>query len=190
MVLYVDETENDQLFIVTGLLVTSEESVDLSYKKFKKRIRSIKIKPKMKEKVFNEFKSTILDKEFQKIKVRMLEEIMEIDVKIIYSCYKKDDNCFNQILKEKKYIELLKNIVSYVDDDINVIFDSFNKLDFEKRIIEIISEYPNVINVASRNSFDEPGIQFVDNLCSTIRLSYSNPNNYFYMLVKDEIIRV
>ena len=39
MVLYVDETENDDFFIVAGLLVESEEAVNESYKRFKKALR-------------------------------------------------------------------------------------------------------------------------------------------------------
>lgn len=37
MILYIDETENDNYFIVTGLLVTSKQNVDMTYKRFKKK---------------------------------------------------------------------------------------------------------------------------------------------------------
>lgn len=61
MILYVDETKNDHYFIVTGLLVPSKKSIDMAYKQFKKKVNTMKLKPKIKERIFNEFKSTILD---------------------------------------------------------------------------------------------------------------------------------
>ena len=106
----------------------------------------------------------LLDKEFQRIKIKMLEEIMKIDNKIIFSCYIKKEGYFNQIKKEEQYIKLLNNIVSSISEDIEIIFDSFNKSDFERNIIDRINKCSNVLNIQSRDSFDEPGIQFVDNL--------------------------
>lgn len=190
MILYVDETENDHYFIVTGLLVPSQKSIDMAYKQFKKKVNTMKLKPKMKERIFNEFKSTILDREFQRIKVKMLEEILQIDNQIIYFCYVKKDGYFNQIMKEEQYIYLLNNIVSFIKENVDIIFDSFNKIDFEEKIIESISKHPNVISIQSRNSFDEPGIQFVDNLCSVIRLSYLDSKNHYYSIIKDKVIQV
>ena len=38
MILYVDETENNEYFILTGLLVDTEYNVELAYKKFKNSI--------------------------------------------------------------------------------------------------------------------------------------------------------
>ncbi len=61
----------------------------MAYKQFKKKVNTMKLKPKIKKKIFNEFKSTILDREFQRIKVKMLKEILQIDNQIIYSCYVK-----------------------------------------------------------------------------------------------------
>ena len=68
MVLYVDETENDDYFIVTGLLVNSQTDIINTYNHFKKRADKLKIAPKEKGKLFTEFKSTLLDNRFQKIK--------------------------------------------------------------------------------------------------------------------------
>lgn len=190
MILFIDETEDDDYFVVTGLLVPSRESVTVAYKQFKKKVNMMKLKPKIKEKLCNEFKSTILDKEFQKIKVKMLEEIMKIDNKIIYSCYIKKEGHFNQIKKEEQYIELLNNIVSSINEEIEIIFDAFNKKDFEQNIINQISLNTNIFKIEPRNSFDEPGIQFVDNLCSVIRLSCLEQKNNFYSIIKENVIRV
>lgn len=190
MVLYVDETENNHYFIVTGLLVPSQKSIEIAYKQFKKKVNTMKLKPKIKEKIFNEFKSTILDREFQRIKVKMLEEIMQVENQTIYSCYLKKGENFNQSMKEEQYINLLNNIVSFIKKDVDIIFDSFNKADFEQKIIESISQHSNVISIQSKNSFDDPGIQFVDNLCSVIRLSYLDSKNYYYSIIGDKVIQV
>lgn len=93
-------------------------------------------------------------------------------------------------MKEEQYIYLLNNIVSFIKNDIDIIFDSFNKVDFEQKIIESISQHSNVISIQSRNSFDEPGIQFVDNLCSVIRLSYLDSKNYYYSIIENKVIQV
>lgn len=190
MILYIDETENDKYFIVTGLLVTSKRNVDMSYKRFKKKVNAMNLSPKRKEKIFNEFKSVILDREFQRIKRSMLIEIMKLENQVIYSCYLKKEETFNQQRKEKQYIKLLNTIVSSISDDIHIIFDAFNKKDFETNIIESIKTNKNVISIQPRNSFDEAGIQFVDNLCSVIRQSISDDSNEFYLLIKDNVIQV
>lgn len=181
MVLYVDETENDDYFIVTGLLVESEADVSAVYSRFKKRADKHKISPKYKSKLFTEFKSTILDKRFQKIKVIMLEELNAIDYCVIYSCYIKKESILTQENKERVYIQLLTRIVENINFDIDVIFDTFNKKDFEDSIISVISDYEHVNSIESRDSQISPGLQYVDNLCSVYRhhLSGTDENNFY-----------
>lgn len=69
MILYIDETENDDYFIITGLFAPSRFSVDEAYKHFKHRIKNFNLNNKTKEKVYREFKSVILDRNFQKCDV-------------------------------------------------------------------------------------------------------------------------
>lgn len=45
----------------------------------------------------------------------------------------------------------------------------------------------NVISIQYRNFFDEAEIQFVDNLCSVIRQSFSDDKNEFYLLIKNNV---
>lgn len=61
MVLYIDETEHFDYFIIAGLLAKSEQDVQLAYKKFKKKVSNYPLTNRLKEKVFLEFKSTMLD---------------------------------------------------------------------------------------------------------------------------------
>lgn len=190
MILYVDETENENYFIVTGLLVTPKQNVDMTYKHFKKKINSMNLNARHKEKIYNEFKSVVLDREFQRIKRMMLKEIMKLENQIIYSCYIKKGDVFNQKQKENQYIQLLNNIVLSIPYDIEIIFDSFNKKDFENKIIHFIELNENVISIQPRNSFDEAGIQFVDNLCSVIRRSFLDDKNEFYLLIENNVIQV
>ena len=111
------------------------------------------LSPKRKEKIFNEFKSVMLDREFQRIKRSMLIEIIKLENQIIYSCFIKKEDIFNQARKETQYIKLLNTIVSSISDDIEIIFDAFNKEDFETKIIESIkvSELPPAIEQAASN---------------------------------------
>ena len=52
MILYVDETENDDFFIVCGLLVSSVEVIETSYKHFKKAVKNYPISDNEKQIVF------------------------------------------------------------------------------------------------------------------------------------------
>ena len=110
MTLFVDETENEDFFIVTGLLVRSKEDVDLAYRKFKKGISGAHISNKLKQSLFTEFKSVQLDHHFQALKKRMLLEIMEFDNSIIYSCHVKKDKLFYQKKKEDVYQSERENL--------------------------------------------------------------------------------
>ena len=57
MILFVDETECEDYFIVAGLLTDSKLKTDATFKKFKKKVKNFHISPKDKEKIFTEFKS-------------------------------------------------------------------------------------------------------------------------------------
>lgn len=185
MILFVDETECEDYFIVAGLLTESKLKTDTAFKKFKKKVKNIPIPPKKKEKLFTEFKSVLLDKEYQKIKVCMLEHIDSLNYSIIYSVYKKDDNKFDQDSKEHIYIQLLNKIVSNIDDQIDIIFDTFNKKDFEEKIIKSLSQLSNVDSIKSQDSEIEFGLQFIDNICSIIRLHVDRKESTLYYLLSN-----
>lgn len=190
MILYIDETESDDYFIVAGLLTSSKAATNLTYKHFKKKLRSMKISDKEKQRIFYEFKAVLLDRHYQRIKIKMLEELQQLDHKIIYTTYCKKDNIFNQKEKEKQYIKMLNKIVHFIKNDVDIIFDSFNKCDFENRIITEISLHNHVLSICSKESFAEEGLQFIDNICSCIRLYKSNLNKDFYQMIETNIIEL
>lgn len=99
MILFVDETECENYFIVAGLLIESKSKTDAAFKKFKKKIKNYPIPTKKKEKLFTEFKSFLLDNEYQKIKVCMLEHIDSLNYSIFYSVYKK---LIKDLIKKEK----------------------------------------------------------------------------------------
>lgn len=59
-----------------------------------------------------------------------------------------------------------------------MVFDAFNKKDFEKKIILSILPMDNIEKIAPGDSVLEPGLQFVDNICGAIRLSKSNKDEW------------
>ncbi|MCD7950748.1 MAG: DUF3800 domain-containing protein [Erysipelotrichaceae bacterium] len=183
MILYVDETESDEFFIVAGLLTNSKKDTDMTYKHFKKKIRNMPLSAHEKEKVFTEFKSVLLDNQYQRIKICMLEHINSLNYTIIYSVFYKSDRKIFQMQKEEQYICLLSKIIMHIDCDIDVIFDTFNKKDFENKIIESAKEFDNIKSIKKQDSRLEYGLQFIDNICSVIRAykTYDN-SNYYYML--------
>ena len=191
MILYVDETESENFFLITGLLVKNKQDIYLAYKHFKNRIKYYPLSMREKEKVYIEFKSFLLDNHYQKIKRVMLEEIVKIDnLKIMYSIKIKKNSNFKQSNKEKAYLELISKIAQKCGN-VSVVFDSFNNPRFEAKIIEKLCELDNVIDVKPKNSQDEPGIKFVDNLCGTIRLHIMKRDyNNFYKYISFNVVEI
>ena len=181
MILYVDETEHEEYFIVAGLLASSKHEVDLAYKKFKKSVKNYPLTTKAKQKIFLEFKSTLIDIRFQKIKIKMLQQIKGIDGAVLYSCYVKKQKNMKQTLKESVYITLLSNIINSINEQVNVIFDEFKNKKFESLIIETFETFDNVETITPRDSQEMPGLQFADNVCSVVRLYLTkhDKNNYY-----------
>lgn len=191
MILYVDETENGEYFIVTGLLLESREITEKMYKSFKRKARNMTVSKRDKASLFTEFKSTMLDKHYQRIKIKMIETIVEQEHSVIYSCYIKKNKGFPQNFKEDTYIALLSRIILSIEANVSVIFDSFNKADFEARIIKRMSEYNNVQAIMARDSQLEGGLQFVDNMCSVIRMKMSDSDKHgFYPMIEKWVQKV
>ncbi len=111
MILYVDETESDSLFIVAGLLFNSRQDAEQVFKRFKKRARNVSIAEKYRARLFYEFKSNILDKDFQHLKKEMLNNLNEFQYQVIFGCHTKPGE-FKQKDKERTYINMLTAIVT------------------------------------------------------------------------------
>ena len=184
MILFVDETEFDNAFLVAGLLVNSREEANLAFKSFKNSIRNIRIPEKDKPIVYSEFKSTLLDRRYRKIKYKMLDSISEINPHIFYSCYSKKSKQFLQDEKEAAYIMLLERIASACNCDISIIFDTFNKRDFEERIINNLSKLEFVQAIMPQDSQKEAGLKYIDNICSVLRMHLTDSDeNIFYEMI-------
>ena len=180
MILYLDETENEQYYIVAGLLSSSEASVELAYKRFKKGIKKLRISEKSKGLICIEFKSTLIDRNYYRVKEKMLEEISLISPSVLFSCYKKITPKLNQVQKDSVYITLISSILGSLETDTDVIFDRFGRAKFESDIIQAASVYDHVISIAPKDSQDVHGLQFADNICSTIRLNKCGDDSHDY----------
>ncbi len=191
MILYVDETESPEYFIVTGLLVNSRKDIESVYKHFRKSVLRIQIPRKMKARIFTEFKSTLLDKDYKNVKIRMLEELNKIHHCVIYSCALKKDEKFIQQDKEATYIKSISRIAESCEDTVDVFFDRFRLPAFEQSIVRNLKCLPNVENVEAVDSQKEIGIQFADNLCSVIRLNRTGFDNFnFFSLIEKYVKEV
>lgn len=190
MILYVDETENDEYFILTGLLLESQIVANQIYSSFKKKASNYKLSEDLKTKLFTEFKSVLMDKMFQSIKRKLIEEIKNEENVIIYSVYIKKDKKIMKGERIKLYTKMLIKIVNSIDQNINIIFDR-NGADFDFSVISTISKLENVESINSADSQLVPGLQLVDNLCSIIRRKYSNSDiDNFYELIESNIRKV
>ena len=180
MVLYIDETENEDYFIVAGLLVSSKDDVELSYKQFKNGLKGLKLKQKAKSKIFTEFKSTLLDRNYYYIKRKLLFSLSSLDYSVLFSCYRKKLNKMNQIQKESVYIALISNIFGEMRNKTEVIFDRFGLSKFESDVIKAAEFYDNIVTIYPDDSQKVHGLQYIDNLCSTIRLYLSGQDDLCY----------
>lgn len=191
MILYVDETEHEEYFIVAGLLADTEHAVESAYKSFKKSVANYPLKNDAKQRIFLEFKSTLIDKRFQKIKDKMLHEIRDLNGVIIYSCYVKKRKNMKQALKESVYITLLSNIINSIEEPTDIIFDEFKKNDFEDTIVDTFSDFDNVKSITPFDSQQMAGLQFADNICSVIRMHLTDQDtNEYYSIIEDLIRNV
>lgn len=115
----------------------------------------------------------------------MLMEISNCADTVIYSCYIKKTSKLYQDIKEDAYLKLLSAIVNAIEKDIDIVFDTFNKPGFESKIVSEIGKIPHVTSIVPGNPILHPGLQFADNICSTIRLHKSGKDTYdFYGLIE------
>lgn len=190
MILYIDETQNDNYFIVAGVLFDSKETADLTYKQFKKAASHYVNNPKDKRKVFGEFKAVLIDKSYRQIKKLLLTHINRHCTSVIYSSCNINNMSFNQAKKEEIYLKLLSSIIDSVSDNIEVVFDRFNLKTFEDKIIGTFSAKENVISITAADSMSVGGLQFADNICSTIRHFMSDANLDFYEIIAESVENV
>lgn len=189
MILYVDETENNEFFILTGLLVESEEAAKKIYYSFKKKAINYKIAEDLRAKLFTEFKSILMDSKFQSLKKKMIEEIVKADTAIVYSIYFKKEKKIKKSFKNKIYIKMLSKIVKGIKTNVEIVFDN-NSKDYDENIINTLAKLDNVVQIRSADSQLTPGLQLVDNLCSVIRQKYSNTEDKCYKLIKAKITKI
>lgn len=191
MILYIDETEDAKYFVVSGILFNSQEEAESVYKVFKNKILNYKIPENLRAQLFTEFKATILDTRYQKIKIKMLETINSVDNVIIYSAYIKKDKKIKQSIKEKIYLKAIRSIVSSIDTDIDVIFDGFSKNEFVNNIRDLLMSLNNVKSAIPGDSQLVPGLQLIDNVCSALRRYKSGTDKYgFYDIIKKNVKEV
>lgn len=190
MILYVDETENTEYFILTGLLLESESIANDIYYSFKKKAANYKISEDLRARLFTEFKSTLMDRMFQPLKKKMIEEINSVDNVVIYSIYVKKEKSIKKSIKNKIYIRMLTKMINSVDQDFEIVFDK-NVPDYDENIILAASKISNVISIKSADSQLTPGLQLVDNMCSIIRRKYSmSDDDHFYELIEENVREV
>ena len=136
--------------------------------------------------LYTEFKSTLLDRRYKRIKIKMLESIAEIEPTIIYSVYQKKVSKMNQVQKEAVYITLLTSILTHLKNETTVIFDRFGKTDFENNIMSLTKTIPNVVSIYPEDSQRQHGLQFADNICSVLpgiqdrHIQYADINAFFF----------
>ena len=138
--LYIDESIDDDLFVVGGILVNSEKDLLIGYKQFKRQFIEIPMTRRQKERISFEFKSTLLESSYPQIKRKLLYKLNSFDCSIVYSS-KEIKGKLMQKEKEYYYLECLKSIVNYINDDLTIItIDELGSTKFEMKIISEISK--------------------------------------------------
>lgn len=172
--LYIDESIDENNFVVGGILANSVNDVDIAYKQLKKQIERIPMTRKQKESVTCELKSTLLDRSFKQIKRKLLYKLQSFDCVVMYNS-KKIDGRINQEQKEYIYIQLLKELIKSIEEELIVVtFDEFNNKRFDNNIINEIGCLTNVKEIKKDQSYNNRGLQFADNVCGVIRRHLSD----------------
>lgn len=188
MILYVDETENVEYFILTGLLLESEKVAKDIYYSFKRKANGYKMSENLKAKLYTEFKSTLMDEKFPTLKKKMIEEIKSVDNLIIYSVYMKKDKRLEKDLKFNLYTRMLSKIIESVGQELDIVFDKCSNNSVDEFITNTISKVNNVSSIKAADSQLTPGLQLVDNMCSIIRRKYTNSDiNGHYELIANNV---
>ena len=188
MILYVDETENTEYFILTGLLLKSEKVAKDIYYSFKRKANGYKMSENLKAKLYTEFKSTLMDEKFPTLKKKMIEEIKSVDNLIIYSVYMKKDKRLEKDLKFNLYTRMLSKIIESVGQELDIVFDKCSNNSVDEFITNTISKVNNVRSIKAADSQLTPGLQLVDNMCSIIRRKYTNSDiNGHYELIANNV---
>ena len=191
VILYVDEPETEELFIVAGLLVVSKQDVEMVFKRFKKRAKNLVLSAKYKARLFNEFKSVIMDKDYQKLKMEMLSQLNTIHYRIIFSSQMKNGTSFTQKEKERAYINMISSIAIDAEEQTDIFFDCFNNQSFENAIIKKLESIQNVRQSSPTVSETDKGIILIDNICSVLRLHLTHKDkNRVHDLISQNIKKI
>ena len=189
--LFIDESIDENFYVVGGILVDNENELLLVYNQFKKQVLKMPLTNKQKINITTEFKSILLDKTYPQIKKKFLYKLNSINCSVIFS-YRKLNSKMNKEFAETTYIELLSNIVTSIDDDVIVItFDNFSNVRFEEKIIETIGSINNVKSIKKDYSYNNKGLQFADNVIGVVRRKLSGiDDNDFFDIISNRIIKI
>lgn len=189
--LFIDESIDENFYVVGGILVDNENELLLVYNQFKKQVLKMPLTNKQKINITTEFKSILLDKTYPQIKKKFLYKLNSINCSVIFS-YRKLNSKMNKEFAETTYIELLSNIVTSIDDDVIVItFDNFSNVRFEEKIIETIGSINNVKSIKKDYSYNNKGLQFADNVVGVVRRKLSgSDDNDFFDIISNRIIKI
>ncbi|MDO4941059.1 MAG: DUF3800 domain-containing protein [Erysipelotrichaceae bacterium] len=189
--LFIDESIDQNYYVVGGILTNSENDLLLVYNQFKKQVLNMPLTNKQKINITTEYKSTLLDKTYPQIKKKFLYKLNSLNCNVIYS-HKKLEEKLNKNINENTYIELLTNIINAIDDDVIVVtFDNFSNAKFENRIIETIGSLANVKSIKKDYSYNNKGLQFADNVVGVIRRKLSNTDsNGFFDIISKRTIEI
>lgn len=191
MILYIDETEDSNYFVVSGILFNSQTDAENVHKTFKNKIINYNIPENLRAQLFTEFKATILDTRYQKIKIKLLETINSVDNVVIYSAYVKKEKNIKKGLKEKVYLRAVKAIAYSINKDIDIVFDGFADRGFVKNISKQLLSLDNVKSAVPGDSQLVLGLQLADNVCSAVRRHKSGTDKYkFYEVIEKNVIEV
>lgn len=186
--LFIDESINENTFVVGGILIENDTEHFVAYNQFKKQIKEIPLTRKQKDRITFEFKSTLLEQSFPKIKRKLLYKLIALNCDIVYSSKNLTSN-INQELKQNYYIKCLSNIINNINNELIIVtIDELGNKKFENNVFDKVNKYENVKSITKDNSFNNKGLQFADNVVNIIRKHISKiDKNNFYELVAGKV---
>lgn len=192
-----DESIDDDLFVVGGVVTTNERVIEQGILAIKKKVKNSNIKGKIRDKILNEVKDHYLNRNLSKFKKEFFQKIKDDEDTMLISVYMDNDRTLSTedkyIMCLKKILDILKleienlNIKIKCDNIPRIKYDQFQSKTFKNKLNEIKNKY-NIEHIEEFNSQATLSIQGADLSVGLMRRLLRKELIEFEDLIKNKYI--
>lgn len=203
---YIDESEDEQRFVVGGLIIEDNNRLLSSIYRTRKYIKSKKgIPNRIKQKLLNELKEHFLHRRYNDIKKEFIKNLLceNKDTINFFGAYyaKRKYEHFDQERKEKVYeaciIEILNTLINPVtiqeeiDNNFSITYDQFGGYKLNIALQEMVQkQYKNICIFKAGDSQVTKELQVADIIVGCLRRALGNEDLESFELIQDHCILI